>query len=73
VKSCRAGSLNHTLHYAIHHRKYALVAHYWAIGDGARSDRYTLYQMNPVMNQTTTLAIQLSGVMSSEHQPSLSA
>jgi hypothetical protein len=29
-----AGSLNHTLHYAIHDRKYAPVAHYWAIGDG---------------------------------------
>ncbi len=43
------------------------------LGDGARSDRYTLYQINPVMNHTTTLAIQLSGVMSSEYQPSLSA
>jgi hypothetical protein len=34
VKSCRAGYFNHTLHYAIHDQKYALLAHYWAIGDG---------------------------------------
>jgi hypothetical protein len=73
VKSCRAGYFNHTLHYAIHDQKYALLAHYWAIGDGTRSDRYTLYQINPVMNHTTTLAIQFSGVMSSGRQLSLSA
>jgi len=30
-----AGSLNDTLHYAIHDRKYAQVARYWAIKDGA--------------------------------------
>ena len=31
-----AVSLNRTLHYAIHDRKYAQVAHYWAIRDGAK-------------------------------------
>ena len=38
-----------------------------------RSDWYALYQINPVMNHTTRLAIQLSSVMSFGYQFSLSA